>query len=63
VPPAQDCLDFAERAITWLRCETAAFNGATAASIRHLLSSDHVYAELEARLARYFHAQHSGQPS
>ncbi len=59
VPPAQDWLDFAERVIAWLRFETPAFGTATAASIRHLLSSDQVYAELEARLARYFGAQHS----
>jgi hypothetical protein len=59
VPPAEDWLDFAERVIAWLRSETPAFNAATAASIRHLLSSDQVYAELEARLARYFAAQHS----
>jgi glycosyltransferase involved in cell wall biosynthesis len=59
VPPAEDWLDFSERVIAWLRSETPAFNAATAASIRHLLSSDHVYAELEARLARYFDAQHS----
>jgi hypothetical protein len=59
VPPAHDWLDFAERVIAWLRSETPAFNAATAASIRRLLSSDHVYAELEARLARYFAAQPS----
>jgi hypothetical protein len=59
VPPAHDWLDFAERVIAWLRSETPAFNAATAASIRHLLSSEHVYAELEARLARYFDARHS----
>jgi hypothetical protein len=63
MPPAQDWLDFAERAIAWLRSETPAFNAATATSIRHLLSSDHVYAGLEARLARYFDAQRSHQPS
>jgi hypothetical protein len=57
VPPAQDWLDFAERVIGWLRSETAAFPAATAASIRQLLSSDHVYAGLEARLARYFDNQ------
>jgi hypothetical protein len=63
VPPAEDWLDFAERVIFWLRSEMPAFNAATAASIRHLLSSDHVYAELEARLARYFDAQSSRKPS
>jgi hypothetical protein len=57
VPPAQDWLDFAERVIAWLQSETPAFNAVTAASIRHMLSSDHVYAELEARLARYFDGQ------
>jgi hypothetical protein len=59
VPPAQDWLEFAERVIAWLQSETPAFNAETTASIRHLLSSDHVYAELEARLARYFDARHS----
>jgi hypothetical protein len=57
VPPAEDWLDFAERVVAWLRCETPAFPAATGTSIRHLLSSDHVYAELEARLARYFDNQ------
>ena len=63
VTPAEDWLDFAERVVAWLRSETPAFDAATAASIRQLLSSDHVYAELEARLARYFDAQHSRQSS
>jgi hypothetical protein len=63
VPPAHDWLDFAERVIGWLRFETPAFNAATAASIRQLLSSDHVYAELETRLARYFDASRSRQSS
>ena len=59
VPPAQDWFDFAERVITWLRAETPAFDAATAASIRHMLSADHVYGELEARLARFFDAHRS----
>jgi len=62
VAPAQDWLEFSERVIGWLRCDTPAFNAATAASIRHLLSSDHVYAAIEARLTRYFDAQHARQP-
>ena len=59
VPPAQDWFDFAERVITWLRAETPAFDAATAASIRHMLSADHVYGELETRLARFFDAHRS----
>ena len=54
VPPAQDWFDFAERVITRLRADTPAFDAATVASIRHLLSADHVYGELEARLAGFF---------
>ena len=54
VPPAQDWLDFAERVIAWLRAPMPAFDAATAASIRQMLSADQVYAELESRLARYF---------
>ena len=59
VPPAQDWFDFAERVITWLQAKTPAFDAATAASIRHMLSADHVYGELEARLARFFDAHRS----
>jgi hypothetical protein len=59
VPPAEDWFDFAERVITRLRAETPAFDAATVASIRHMLSADHVYGELEARLARFFDAHRS----
>jgi hypothetical protein len=59
VPPAQDWFDFAERVITRLRADTPAFDAATVTSIRHMLSADHVYGELEARLARFFDAHRS----
>jgi hypothetical protein len=59
VPPAQDWFDFAERAISWLRSETPAFDAATAVLIRRLLSADHVYGALEARLASFFDAHRS----
>jgi hypothetical protein len=59
VPAAQDWFDFAERVITRLRADTPAFDAATVASIRHMLSADHVYGELEARLARFFDAHRS----
>jgi hypothetical protein len=61
VPPAHDWLDFAERVIARLRAAGPAFDAATAASIRRMLSADRVYAELEARLARYFGAPRSRQ--
>jgi hypothetical protein len=61
VPPAKDWFDFAARVTTWLRTESSAFDGATAASIRDQLSAEHVYGELEARLARFFDAHRSSK--
>jgi hypothetical protein len=52
--PAQDWLDFAEHVIACLRAEAPPFDAATTGVIRNMLSADHVYAELEARLARFF---------
>jgi hypothetical protein len=47
-------LDFAEHVIACLRAEAPPFDAATTGVIRNMLSADHVYAELEARLARFF---------
>jgi hypothetical protein len=59
VPPAQDWFDFAECVTRWLRAETPAFDAATSASFRQVLSADLVYGALKARLARFFDANRS----
>jgi hypothetical protein len=43
----------------WLRAETPAFDAATSASFRQVLSADLVYGALKARLARFFDANRS----